>query len=41
MRHEEGEVLAAFVARADFYCVKDAELEQLIEAVNTTAEGHS
>lgn len=41
MHHQEVEVLAAFAAGADSYCVKDAELEQLIEAVNTTAEGHS
>ena len=41
MHHQDVEVLAAFAAGADSYCVKDAELEQLIEAVNTTAEGHS
>ena len=41
MHHQEVEVLAAFAAGADSYCVKDTDIELLIEAVNTTAEGHS
>lgn len=41
MHHQEIEVLAAFAAGANSYCVKDADIEQLIEAVVTTAEGHS
>ncbi|QUY40338.1 response regulator transcription factor (plasmid) [Acaryochloris sp. 'Moss Beach'] len=41
MHHQEVEVLAAFAAGADSYCVKDTDIELLVEAVNTTAEGHS
>lgn len=41
MHHQEVEVLAAFAAGADSYCVKDTDIELLIEAVNTTAEGNS
>ena len=38
---EEADVLAAFAAGADSYCVKDISLEQLLEALRTTAEGQS
>ncbi|QUY45503.1 response regulator transcription factor [Acaryochloris marina] len=41
MHHQEVEVLAAFAAGADSYCVKDTDIELLVEAVSTTAEGHS
>ncbi len=41
MHDEEVEVLAAFAAGADSYCVKDTGIELLFEAVMTTAEGHS
>ncbi|NJN37994.1 MAG: response regulator transcription factor [Acaryochloridaceae cyanobacterium CSU_3_4] len=41
MQDRETEVLAAFAAGADSYCVKDTEIEQTLEAVLTTAEGQS
>ena len=41
MQDQEIQVLSAFAAGADSYCVKDTDLELLIEAVRTTAEGHS
>ncbi|MGF1603839.1 MAG: response regulator transcription factor [Thermosynechococcaceae cyanobacterium] len=41
MHDEEIEVLAAFAAGADSYCVKDTGIELLFEVVLTTAEGHS
>lgn len=41
MHHHAEEVLAAFAAGADSYCVKDTDIEELIEAVRTTAEHHS
>ncbi len=41
MQDKRVEVLAAFAAGADSYCVKDTGIEQLTEAVLTTAEGQS
>lgn len=41
MRDQETEVLAAFAAGADSYCLKDAEVGQVLEAVLKTAEGYS
>ena len=37
----EPEVLAAFAAGADSYCIKEISIEQLIEALETTHEGQS
>lgn len=39
MQDRETEVLAAFAAGADSYCVKDAQTEQIVEAVINTAAG--
>lgn len=41
MHDEELEVLSAFASGADSYCIKDTDLELLIEAVKITGEGHS
>ncbi|OLP17270.1 DNA-binding response regulator [Leptolyngbya sp. 'hensonii'] len=41
MQENEEAVLAAFAAGADSYCVKDASLEWLLEALQTTTEGNS
>ena len=40
MHEEELEVLGAFAAGADSYCIKNIDVKQLIEAVKITAEGH-
>ncbi|MBW4681337.1 MAG: response regulator transcription factor [Microcoleus vaginatus WJT46-NPBG5] len=37
----EQEVLAAFAAGADSYCMKDIRFEQLLEAIRSTYEGNS
>lgn len=37
----EQEVLAAFAAGADSYCMKDISFEQLLEVLRVTHEGHS
>lgn len=37
----EQEVLAAFAAGADSYCMKDIRFEQLVEAIRATYEGNS
>ncbi len=37
----EQEVLAAFAAGADSYCMKDIRFEQLLEAIRATFEGNS
>jgi DNA-binding NarL/FixJ family response regulator len=34
-------VLAAFAAGADSYCMKDVNLDRLLEAIHTTSEGNS
>ncbi len=39
-RDEPQEVLAAFAAGADSYCMKDVSPERLLDAVQTTNEGH-
>ncbi|MGK7877096.1 MAG: response regulator [Xenococcaceae cyanobacterium] len=41
MHDNEPEVLAAFAAGADSYCIKDINTDQLLEALKTTYEGHS
>jgi two-component system, NarL family, response regulator LiaR len=41
MQHNEDSVLAAFAAGADSYCMKDASLERLIQALEITSEGNS
>ena len=41
LRDNEEVVLAAFGAGADSYCMKDADSEHLLEAVEVTAEGYS
>ena len=40
MHEEELEVLSAFAAGADSYCIKNIDVEQLLEAVKITADGH-
>jgi len=37
----EEEVLAAFAAGADSYCMKDISFDQLVDVVKVTYEGHS
>ncbi len=39
-RDQPQEVLAAFAAGADSYCMKDVSPQRLLEAVQTTHEGH-
>ncbi|MCM1981569.1 response regulator [Lyngbya confervoides] len=41
MHDQKLQVLSAFAAGADSYCVKDTDLDLLIEAVRTTGEGQS
>ncbi len=41
MHDAELEVLSAFAAGADSYCIKNIQTQQLLEAVKTTAEGQS
>jgi DNA-binding NarL/FixJ family response regulator len=41
MQDDEEVVLAAFAAGADSYCMKDASLTRLSDAVTTTAEGNA
>ncbi len=41
MHDEELEVLSAFAAGAESYCLKNIHIQQLIEAIKTTAEGQS
>ncbi len=41
MHDDELEVLGAFAAGADSYCMKNISLQQLLEAIKTTAEGQS
>lgn len=41
MQDNENSVLAAFAAGADSYCMKDASLERLIEALQSTNDGNS
>jgi DNA-binding NarL/FixJ family response regulator len=41
MQDNEDTVLAAFAAGADSYCMKDATIDQLAEALKVTAEGNS
>lgn len=41
MHDQEVQVLSAFAAGADSYCLKDTDLALLIEAVRITGEGHS
>jgi DNA-binding NarL/FixJ family response regulator len=41
MQDNEEVVLAAFAAGADSYCMKDASLTRLSDAVRTTAEGNA
>ena len=41
MHDDELEVLSAFAAGADSYCIKNIPIQQLLEAIKTTAEGHS
>ncbi len=40
MQDNEDTVLAAFAAGADSYCMKNATIDQLTEALRTTAEGN-
>uniref|UniRef100_B8HKL8 Two component transcriptional regulator, LuxR family n=1 Tax=Cyanothece sp. (strain PCC 7425 / ATCC 29141) TaxID=395961 RepID=B8HKL8_CYAP4 len=40
MQDNEEAVLAAFAAGADSYCMKDASLEQLLEALQVTSAGN-
>ncbi|MBF2021301.1 MAG: response regulator transcription factor [Hydrococcus sp. C42_A2020_068] len=41
LRDSEDEVLAAFAAGADSYCMKDTRTELLLEAIKATGEGNS
>ena len=41
MHDDELEVLSAFAAGADSYCIKNIHIQQLLEAIATTAEGQS
>lgn len=41
MYDSEDSVLAAFGAGANSYCMKDVNLEQLVEAIRSTADGNS
>ncbi|MDJ0692502.1 MAG: response regulator transcription factor [Xenococcaceae cyanobacterium MO_188.B32] len=41
MHDDELEVLSAFAAGADSYCIKNIHIQQLIEAIKTTTEGQS
>ncbi len=41
MYDSEESVLAAFAAGANSYCMKDVTIEQLVEALHSTAEGNS
>ncbi len=41
MQDHEDTVLAAFAAGADSYCMKNATIDQLIEALKITAEGNA
>jgi len=41
MNDSEETVLAAFAAGADSYCMKDASIEQLADALRVTSEGNS
>ncbi|WP_204153055.1 response regulator transcription factor [Leptolyngbya sp. CCY15150] len=41
MHDEEDAVLAAFGAGADSYCMKDVQVEQLVEAIQATAAGQA
>lgn len=41
MHDNEEQVLAAFAAGADSYCMKDTRLELLLEALKVTQEGHA
>lgn len=41
MQDHEDTVLAAFAAGADSYCMKNATIDQLTEALKTTAEGNA
>ncbi len=41
MHDDELEVLSAFAAGADSYCIKNIHIQQLLEAIKTTAEGQS
>lgn len=41
MHDSKESVLAAFAAGADSYCMKDASTDKLVEAIQTTYEGHS
>jgi DNA-binding NarL/FixJ family response regulator len=41
MHDSEDAVLAAFAAGANSYCMKDIEIEQLVEALTVTQEGNS
>jgi DNA-binding NarL/FixJ family response regulator len=40
MQGSEEAVLAAFAAGADSYCMKDASMDRLVEAVSVTHSGH-
>lgn len=41
LQDHEDTVLAAFAAGADSYCMKDVSLDQLVDALRVTREGHS
>ncbi|MER3475317.1 MAG: DNA-binding response regulator [Leptolyngbya sp. ERB_1_2] len=41
LQDQEDTVLAAFAAGADSYCMKDVSLDQLVDALRVTQEGHS
>jgi DNA-binding NarL/FixJ family response regulator len=41
MQDDEEIVLAAFAAGADSYCMKDANRDRLVEALEVTASGHA
>ena len=41
MHKDEEAVMAAFAAGADSYSVKDASIESLVQAIETTSEGNS
>ncbi|NJP11025.1 MAG: response regulator transcription factor [Leptolyngbyaceae cyanobacterium RU_5_1] len=41
MHDSEESVLAAFAAGADSYCMKDINIDRLVEAIRTTYEGNS
>jgi DNA-binding NarL/FixJ family response regulator len=41
MHDSEDSVLAAFAAGADSYCMKDIQMDQLIDAVQSTHAGHA